>query len=215
MPARKYLTLAMALIALGLFANLLWSLFSRGFGLENLARNLFSEDVGLALFYFLLALGLWAVLRHGRALFSRRNQKNLLLAVASTILALLLFDLLLWPFNLVFNAAPWGISTSRTCAAGHRAQRPKGHLVVQGAMDAKDDQLGYRPLMGPNTPTPRPAPSTTTTGPKKPAGVTRALFAGDSICAQAYLTDNVKKLHQNRTSNTGPAGSTATPPTRS
>ena len=195
MKNRKYLTWACGLICLGLFANLIRAFFLKGFSAKAIASNLLSDDVGLALFYFVLSVALFLLARYGRALFSMKSALNLGLILVSVVVALVAFDLLLKPFNLVFNSATLGTFNFEDMRrlADKKVQK-KGSWDSKVEWMQQDKVLAYKPLMGPDYNYSKYGALHNSYNFEKPAGVTRVLFTGDSICALAYLTDNVKEL---------------------
>lgn len=196
MKIRKKLTWASGLICLGLLVNLLRAFFIKGFSAQAIASNLLSDDVGLALFYFLISIALFLLVRHGRAVFSFKSLLNLGLIILSMAAALLLFELALRPFNLVFNAATLGHFnfTDMRRLADTKAMK-KGSWDSKLHWMQQDAELAYRPLLGESYTYSSSGALHNTHQFQKPGGATRVLFTGDSIAALAYLTDNVRELY--------------------
>lgn len=199
MRVRKYMLWFWAAAAVALAGNLVRALLLKGVGLEAIRGNLLSDDVGLALFYFLLTLGLFLLTWLAPGLFKKKRMVNILLTLGSIAAALVLFDLVLMPFNLVFNAATVGKFDFQ--GAADLARR---HPELRDSWDSKvnwmqkDAELGYRPMTGPNSTYSNLGAQHNPYTLAKPPGVVRVLFVGDSIAALGYLNRGLRELNPDK-----------------
>jgi len=180
MPVRKIVLWLLGLAALALSGNVLWVLWRQG--LAN------AEDLGLALFYCALAMLVWlfCLLGPRLALGGRAVLKGLLLIVSLGV-SLVLFELLMTPFHLVFNSA--------NQATLHEPQAVKRHVGDKYRFDLEvDPELGYVPRRGGQYAYDRHGAQRNAHQARTPPGVRRVALVGDSIAAIGYLGGWLERL---------------------
>jgi len=187
-----FLYLCSALLAANLAANLIFG----GFKVDLLIFKITSNQVGPALFYFLISLVLLLAVQFRLpariiGLLKRRFLANSLLVLASLALTVLAFELLIRPFGLVLDAG----NTFVYQPGGQGRGIGNDHLSQAQA----DPQLGYIPLMGGDYLYAQTGTLKNDYPLQKRPGWRRVLFLGDSITAlgltQAALR---KKLGRSR-----------------
>lgn len=193
---QKILSVIFGLTVAGLLANVLYAIFHNDLPLVAITYNIsYAEDVGLALFYFILGVLVFLATVFAHALFTRRGLLRLLLVLVSLGLSLVLFELALIPFNLVFNsgrALEFNFEVARQEAAKNPQLKDTWNAKVNWLR--KDEELGYQPLMGPNLPYSQHGALQNEYDAAKKPGQTRVVFLGDSICALGFLTQYCKEI---------------------
>ena len=195
MSLRKILTIIFSLSTLGLLGNLIYVLVVKLSGSQELMRALFSRSVGLAMFYFALSTCILLLLIWGGRLWAKKNLVNLGLLVISVAAAVVLFELVLMPFNLVFDAATTGEFNFDDMQRLAKAN-PDKRLTIWSKLHwmQKDPELGYMPIMGENyTYSSHGALQNSYPAEKRP-GARRVLFVGDSISAFAMLSESLREI---------------------
>ena len=131
-------------------------------------------------------------------IFTKGGLLKTIMVCVSVVVALLLFELAMIPFNLVFNSGysfEFNFKQAMIDAAKNPEQRDEWNAKV--LWWAMDEELSYKPLMGPKYPYSKYGALHNDYAFEKPAGKTRVVFLGDSIAALGYLTNNVRKLYNN------------------
>ena len=196
---RQIIVWVLAISCIGLFVNLVRAIFLNISSLNAFIDNLLSDDVGLALFYFLLSLVLFLAARFGGFLFKKNYLLNLALVGGSIIVGVVILELILMPFDLVFNAATTGTFNFQNMRRLTDKKDIKAHTwTAKMHSMQKDAQLGYIPLMGETYTYSKYGAQHNEYAFNKPPGVTRVVLAGDSISALGFLADNLKSLNHNK-----------------
>lgn len=195
----KIISWMLAVVCLGLFLNLARALFLDTSSAKAFPANLLSDDVGLALFYFLISLALFLVVRSWRFLFKKSSLLNLALVGGSIIVAVVILELALMPFDLVFNAATTGTFNFQNMKRLTDKKDIKAHTwTAKMHSMQKDQELGYIPLMGDTYTYSQYGAQQNPYPFNKRPGVTRVVLAGDSICALGFLADGLKAVNPNK-----------------
>ncbi|WP_449246806.1 SGNH/GDSL hydrolase family protein [Desulfarculus baarsii] len=193
---RKIISALLGLTVLGLLANVLYAIFSKDLPLAAVTYNIgYAEDIGLALFYFILGLLIFLATLFAHVLFTRRGLLRLALVLASLVVSLVLFELALIPFNLVFNSGrALEFNFEHTRREAEKNPHLKGTWTAKVNWLQKDEEIGYQPLLGPGFPYSEHGALHNGYDPVKRPGLTRVLFLGDSICALGFLTEYCKEI---------------------
>ncbi len=172
------------LVTVGLFVNLAIVGVDEGFAL--------TEQFGLAAFYFLLAVVIFFVVRAGSTLLKKKTLIHSLMVVCAIICSLILFELIMIPFDIVFSS-----SNRNVYNFDDRTAIMQVNELKKAALDMqRDDELGYRPNTGGDSLYDGHGAFKNEYSLEKAPGNTRVLFIGDSIAAIGYLSAAVKGLNQ-------------------
>jgi len=193
----KWTRALLTLVAAGLLANLLVVFFSQeGINWSDPWGWIVAYDVGLAMFWLLVGLGLLALSLWGRSLLKPKNLAGWGLALVATVVALIIFELALAPFNLVFDAANiTGIDFRQRLQDAKQNPGDRDTLRAREHWWAKDEELGYGPLMGEEFAYSRHGALHNPWQAAKPQGVVRVIFVGDSITAYGFTSDALAQLN--------------------
>lgn len=184
------------LTVIGLVINFGFAVYSRDLPISAVTYcHPYAIDVGLALFYLILSFLVFLVALFAHRIFTKGGLAKTIMVAVSVIIALVLFELALIPFNLVFNSGhtfEFNFKQAMVQAAKNPQQKDEWKSKVQWW--AMDDELSYKPLMGPDYPYSKYGALHNDYAFEKPVGTTRVVFLGDSIAALGFLTNNVREL---------------------
>lgn len=193
---QKALAWLFGLTFIGLVVNLVMAIYSRDLPLSAVTYcQPYAEEVGLALFYLILSFLIFLAIIFAHKLFTKGGILKTVMVFISIGAALVLFELALIPFNLVFNsghAFEFDFKHAMVQAAKNPQQRNEWNSKVQWW--AMDEELSYKPLMGTSYPYSEYGALHNEYRFEKSADKTRVVFLGDSIAALGFLTNNVKEL---------------------
>ncbi len=191
---QKALAWLFGLTCIGLVVNLIMAVYSRELPLSAITYcHPYAIDVGLAVFYLILSFLIFLAVLFAHRLFTKGGILKILMVCISVVAALVLFELALIPFNLVFNAGhtfEFNFKQAMIQAAQNPQQKDEWNSKVQWW--AMDEELSYKPLMGPSYPYSQYGALHNGYAFEKPQGATRVVFLGDSIAALGFLTRNVE-----------------------
>lgn len=156
---------------------------------ENFFLSDTAQDVGMPFFFLASSLVLFAFLKWKlwqqiRKALQKRAVGNVLLSVGAVLITLVVFELVMRPFIVVFDAA-----------------HPTRNQFGEGGNKAsfiKDDRLGYIPAMGANSSFNEYGVRHNNYTLAKPEGWRRTLFVGDSIIGYGFTQRSLQELTEGK-----------------
>ncbi|KIX13851.1 SGNH/GDSL hydrolase family protein [Dethiosulfatarculus sandiegensis] len=186
----KWIDILLALLVVFFLVKLGMVLYTEG----SLAWD--NQEIGLALFWVLLSLGLWALCHFREVVFKPKNMISTGLVLGSLVVGLLLFELIMAPFNMVFDSANiHGIDFNKRKQHAEKNPQAKDSLEARLIWWGKDLELGYKPLYGPQYAYSELGALHNNFEFKKKPGTVRVVFSGDSITAYGFTEEALAELN--------------------